>query len=128
LTSHLNLLPSAWLNLSKFPWCPQRLPYLQKPLLLDYSKIKALFLFIPTEFFPINLNCVADLIDTQYQQLLSKVFVSLNLIHSITTNMVTALILETWTDCHRFVCSLDAGLADKDYTTTLSFLRHLSLL
>lgn len=42
--------------------------------------------------------------------------------------MAAARILETGTDCHRFVWNLDAGLLDKDNKTTLSFLRHLSLL
>jgi len=42
--------------------------------------------------------------------------------------MAAARILETGTDCHRFIRSLDAGLADKDYKITLSFLRHRSLL
>ena len=60
--------------------------------------------------------------------MLFKVFVSLNLFHSIITNMAAARILETGPDCHRFVWSLDAGLLDKDYNITLSFLRHFSLL
>lgn len=42
--------------------------------------------------------------------------------------MAAARILETGTDCRRFVRSLDASLADKDYKISLSFLRNLSLL
>jgi hypothetical protein len=57
-----------------------------------------------------------------------KVFLRLNLFHSIITSMAAARILETETDYHRFIWSLDTCLADKDYRLMLSFLKHMFLL